>query len=81
MTVIEDLIQLPMVTWTGPAVGQTGVEVTGPMVSGTVTTLALSINPLQSSFEGQYVCMAVIDIPMVGVTITNMDSRDIVVQS
>ena len=68
VSVVENLIQPPSVTWIGPGVGQTDVEEIGPMVSGAVTTLTLSFNSLRTSHGGQYTCRAVLDIPIAGVT-------------
>ena len=68
VSVVENLIQPPSVTWIGPGVGQTDVEQIGPMVSGAVTTLTLSFNPLRTSHGGQYTCRAVLDIPTAGVS-------------
>ena len=82
VSVVENLIQPPSVTWTGPGVEQTDVEEIGPMVSGAVTTLTLSFNPLRTSHGGQYTCRAVLDIPTAGVSqLANYSVLNIVVQS
>ena len=82
VSVVENLVQPPSVTWTGPGVGQTDVEEIGPMVSGAVTTLTLSFNPLRTSHGGQYTCRAVLDIPTAGVSqLDNYSVLNIVVQS
>ena len=83
VSVVENLIQSPIVTWIGPGVGQTGVKEIGLMVSDAVTILTLSFNPLQTSHGGQYTCRAVLSnniISNAGVNTSTMSSTDVQVQ-
>lgn len=82
MSVVGNLSQSPSVIWTGPGVGESGVEVIGPMVSGAMSNLTLSFVPLRTSHGGEYTCRATLDISSAEVNNSfSMMSREITVLS
>lgn len=82
---VENLNHTPTVRWTGPGVGQSGVEESVSVVSGhsgAETIITLSFNQLQTSHGGLYACRAVLDVPDAALqNLTNSDQAKITVQS
>ena len=68
--VVNGLIVVPQVMWLyngASAVGGNGVSLTSGMVSTNTTTLTLQFNPLNTSNEGQYSCIANVSIPTISI--------------
>ena len=73
----DDIAVEPILTWSGPGVDQSSVQ-----LSSSNSTLALTFNPLLTSHRGAYTCEAMFNISQVGISdMTSSITENITVQS
>ena len=88
VTTVDDLFQPPAVQWfrrgsSTPLTNDTMDISVGPTrVSGNVASVDLMFDPLHTSFGGEYICRATIDIEDIGIApVVNSETQVVRVQS
>ena len=51
------------------------------LINGSGTYLSASLNPVMTSYAGQYICLATVSIVSIGVYVEGMNSTTLTVQS
>ena len=78
---MEYLIVQPIFQWSGGSVGSSGVTESDTTLSGIVSAMTLTFNPLRTSHGGEYTCQAVVSISSINMTWTGSEGRAVSVQS
>ena len=77
-TVVENLVVMPILTWTDPLNGAVAGDQDD---AGTTSTLTLMFNPLRTLQGGVYTCRADIDIDAISFELSANSSQSVNVQS